>query len=94
MPKSSSTTPSRSCSSSGSTTGRADWVKSTYITDDTEVLAAQANEKAISAGVAYAKQATRFDGLSLDPETARKLKLLKLSLTARGARPIRRRRRS
>jgi len=63
-------------------TGRADWVKSTYITDDTEVLAALANEKAISAGVAYAKQATRFDGLSLDPETARKLKLLKLSLTA------------
>ncbi len=44
---------------------RADWVKSTYITDDTEVLAAQANEKAISAGVAYAKQATRFDGLKL-----------------------------
>ncbi|MET0620071.1 MAG: M2 family metallopeptidase [Thermoanaerobaculia bacterium] len=63
-------------------TGRADWVKSTYITDDTEVLAALANEKAISAGVAYAKQATRFDGMSLDPETARKLKLLKLSLTA------------
>ena len=62
-------------------TGRADWVKSTYITDDTEVLAALANEKSISAGVAYAKQATRFDGLSLDPETARKLKLLKLSLT-------------
>ena len=44
-------------------TGRADWVKSTYITDDTEVLAALANEKSISAGVAYAKQATRFDGL-------------------------------
>ena len=62
-------------------TGRADWVKSTYITEDTEVLAALANEKSISAGVAYAKQATRFDGLSLDPETARKLKLLKLSLT-------------
>jgi len=62
-------------------TGRADWVKSTYITDDTEVLAALANEKSISAGVAYAKQATRFDGMSLDPDTARKLKLLKLSLT-------------
>jgi peptidyl-dipeptidase A len=62
-------------------TGRADWVKSTYITDDTEVLAALANEKSISAGVAFAKQATRYDGLSLDPETARKLNLLKLSLT-------------
>src|SRR5262245_52352938 len=61
--------------------GRADWVKSTFITDDTEILAAQANEKSISAAVAYAKQATRFEGLSLDPETARKLKLLRLSLT-------------
>jgi peptidyl-dipeptidase A len=60
---------------------RADWVKSTFITDDTEILAALANEKSISAGVAYAKQAARFDGLSLDAETARKLKLLKLSLT-------------
>ena len=27
--------------------GRADWVKSTYITDDTEILAAQADERAI-----------------------------------------------
>ena len=45
--------------------GRADWVKSTYITDDTEILAAQANEKAIAAAVAFAKQATRFDGLKL-----------------------------
>ena len=60
---------------------RADWVKATYITDDTEVLAAQANEKSISAGVAFAKQATRFDGLKLPEETARKLKLLKLALT-------------
>jgi peptidyl-dipeptidase A len=61
--------------------GRADWVKSTYITDDTELLAAMLDEKAIAATVAYAKQATRFDGLALDPVTARKLKLLKLSLT-------------
>ena len=60
---------------------RADWIKSTYITDDTEAIAAKLNEKAIAATVAYAKQATRFDGLKLDAETARKLKLLKLSLT-------------
>jgi peptidyl-dipeptidase A len=60
---------------------RADWVKSTYITDDTEIMAAQANERSITAGVEYAKQATRFDGVKIDPETARKLKLLKLSLT-------------
>jgi peptidyl-dipeptidase A len=60
---------------------RADWVKSTYITDDTETLAAQFADKSIAAGVAYAKQATRFDNLKLPEETARKLKLLKLSLT-------------
>ena len=60
---------------------RADWVKSTYITDDTEAISAKLDEKSIAATVDYAKQATRFDGLKLDPVTARKLKLLKLSLT-------------
>ena len=47
--------------------GRADWVKATYITDDTEALAAKVDERAIAATVDYAKQATRFDGLQLDP---------------------------
>jgi peptidyl-dipeptidase A len=65
----------------GVDSARADWIKSTYITDDTEAIAAKLDEKAIAATVAYAKQATRFDGLKLDAETARKLKLLKLSLT-------------
>ena len=60
---------------------RADWIKSTYITDDTEALSAKLDERAIAAAVAYAKQSTRFDGLALDPVTARKIKLLKLSLT-------------
>src|SRR5689334_17847505 len=57
--------------------GRADWIRSTYITDDTEALAAKMDERAINATVQYAKEATRFDGLKLDPVTARKLKLLK-----------------
>jgi peptidyl-dipeptidase A len=60
---------------------RADWIKSTYITDDTEIISALLDERSIAAQVAYAKQATRFDGLKLDPVTARKLQLLKLSLT-------------
>jgi peptidyl-dipeptidase A len=60
--------------------GRAEWVKNTYITGDTESLAAQAYQRAISAAVEYAKQATRFDGLELPEGTARKLKLLKLAL--------------
>ena len=59
---------------------RADWVKATYITDDTEILAAQADERAIAAQVELAKQATRFDGLALPADLARKMLLLKISL--------------
>jgi peptidyl-dipeptidase A len=60
---------------------RADWIKDTYITDDTEAVAAIIDERAINATVGYAKQSTQFDGLPLDAVTARKIKLLKLSLT-------------
>jgi peptidyl-dipeptidase A len=60
---------------------RAEWVKSTYITDDTEKLAALANQKLIDATVRYAKDAVRFDGLELPPDVRRKLGLLKLSIT-------------
>lgn len=60
---------------------RADWIKDTYITDDTEEIAARLDEREINATVEFAKQSTRFDGLQLDPVTARKIKLLKLSLT-------------
>jgi peptidyl-dipeptidase A len=60
---------------------RADWVKSTFITDDTEVLAAKADERAINATVEFAKKSTRFDGLRLPGELARKMKLLKVGLT-------------
>ncbi len=63
------------------TQSRADWVKSTYITDDTEILAAQAADRTIAASVQYAKDAVRFDKVPVPEETARKLKLLKLSLT-------------
>ena len=59
---------------------RADWVKATYITDDTEILAAQADERVIAAQVELAKQATRFDGLKLPADLARKMRLLKVSL--------------
>lgn len=61
--------------------GRADWVKSTYITDDTEALAAAANQRLIDLNVKLAKQATRFDNVKLPEDLARKMKLLKLSLT-------------
>jgi peptidyl-dipeptidase A len=60
---------------------RASWVQSTFITDDTEILSAQANEKLIAATAAYAKQTARFSGLALPPDVARKLDLLKNALT-------------
>ena len=59
---------------------RADWVKSTYITDDTERLGALANQRPNEANVEFAKQATRFDKLKLPEDVARKLKLLKLAI--------------
>jgi len=59
---------------------RADWVNNTYITDDTEILSAQANEAIIAETTAMAQAATRFDGMKLPPDVARKLKLIKLSL--------------
>jgi peptidyl-dipeptidase A len=60
---------------------RASWVQSTFITDDTEILSAQANEKLIAAAADSAKKAARFSGLTLPPELARKIALLKNSLT-------------
>jgi len=61
--------------------GRAEWVKSTYITEDTETLAAEANESLIAATTELAEQTRVFDKVDLSPEAKRKLKLLKLSLT-------------
>src|SRR5215831_2100848 len=60
---------------------RADWVKSNFITDDTEILAAQADERVISTAARFAKEAAIFSRLALDPPSERKLKLLKNSLT-------------
>jgi peptidyl-dipeptidase A len=60
---------------------RADWVKSTFITQDTEALSAEANEALIAATTELAEEAKRFDNLQLPYDTGRKIKLLKLSLT-------------
>jgi peptidyl-dipeptidase A len=61
--------------------GRAEWVKANFVTDDTEALAAEANENLIAATTELAEQSRRFDNVDLSPEAKRKLKLLKLSLT-------------
>jgi len=60
---------------------RAQWVQSTYITDDTELLAARANEAVIAAAVELANAATRFDGLEMPADMARKMLLLKIAIT-------------
>jgi peptidyl-dipeptidase A len=59
----------------------ADWLKSTYINEDSEIVSAKANERFIAASVEFAKQATRFDRLQLPADLARKMKLLKLMLS-------------
>lgn len=60
---------------------RASWVKSTFITHDTELISAKADEAVMEAVARRAAEATRFDGLALPAEVRRKLDLLKLSLS-------------
>jgi len=61
--------------------GRAAWVQANFITYDTQVLAAAANDRVIGAATELAGQAQRFAGLQLPPELDRKMKLLKIGLT-------------
>ncbi len=56
------------------------WVYQNFITDDTEAAVAQADEQRLSAAGELALKARRFKGLKLPEATARKLKLLQLSL--------------
>jgi peptidyl-dipeptidase A len=60
---------------------RGEWVQANFITEDTQILAAQGEERKIAATIELAQKATRFDGLKLPDETARKLNLLKLQLS-------------
>lgn len=45
--------------------GRAAWVQANFITYDTEILAAEANENYVAAAVDLAGQAARFNDLDL-----------------------------
>ena len=60
---------------------RAGWTQSTYITVDTEIMAAQATEALVKAQTRYAQQAARFDKVQVTPGQRRQLDLLKSSLT-------------
>lgn len=60
---------------------RAQWVNATYITDDTDALAAYFGTIGTEKGVAYAKEAAEFAKVQgLDPDTARKLNILRGAL--------------
>jgi peptidyl-dipeptidase A len=63
----------------GVKSSRASWVADNFITDDTEQIAADANEVLNTASTQYAKQAHRFDQVQLPPELARKRLLLELA---------------
>ena len=61
---------------------RASWVEDNFITDDTQALAADAQDAYTAATTELVMQAKRFDGLKLPADLARKFMLLRLSLTA------------
>lgn len=61
--------------------GRAAWVNATYINDDTDALAAYFGTISTEKGVQYAKEAARYAQVQgLDPDTARKLNILRGAL--------------
>ncbi len=65
---------------SGIEAQRAEWVSENFITDDTEAITSQAGERNLALAGEIALQARRFNGLTLPADSARKLKLLQLTL--------------
>jgi peptidyl-dipeptidase A len=63
---------------------KANWVHDNFITDDTEALAADANDEITAVTSELVDQAKRFDGVKMPADLSRKFLLLKLSLTAPG----------
>ena len=61
-------------------TERASWVQNNFITEDTELMAAEALKELIAATMTLAAEAARFDALELPHDVRRKARLLKTSL--------------
>jgi peptidyl-dipeptidase A len=59
---------------------RADWVHENFITDDTEQIAADADQAVASATAELAQQSLRYDKLDLPYDVRRKIELLRLSV--------------
>jgi len=60
---------------------QASWVEENFITSDTESLAALENERATDEQVRLAKESKRFDAITLPPDLARKMRLLRIGFT-------------
>lgn len=56
----------------------AQWLSSTYINDDSQLLSAKANERYLAQLKSWIDQARRFEGQQMSPQTARSIQLLKL----------------
>src|SRR6266481_1816320 len=52
---------------------RGGWVQQTFITDDTEAIAARANQEFIDATARFAKEAVRFDKADVPADQRRQL---------------------
>ncbi len=61
-------------------TGRAQWVQSNFITDDTERIAADALEKLIGRTMSLAAESAKFNDLELPYDVRRRIEILKTSL--------------
>jgi peptidyl-dipeptidase A len=59
---------------------RANWVKATYITHDTEILAAKADAAVMAFIAGKAAQSVKFAGMELEPALERKFNLLKIAM--------------
>ncbi|PJK00991.1 peptidase M20 [Lysobacteraceae bacterium NML91-0213] len=59
-------------------TTAAQWLSSTHISDDSQLLAAKASERWLTKLNGWIEQARRFEGQDMSPETARAIHLLKL----------------
>jgi peptidyl-dipeptidase A len=60
----------------------AGWTQGTYITVDTQLLNARANERFLEAFSAAVAQARKFDGQPMSPSSRRALDLLRLGVSA------------
>ncbi len=57
------------------------WINATNLTHDTDLMAARGHEQVMEYVARKAEESTKFDGVDLPEDLARKMKLLKLSLS-------------